>query len=204
MSIYGDNLFLNEGILKDWYKSWKKKKEEERKREEERQKRIKEEEAKSIYEQKCKEEFAQMPEADKNIVKQYREKKANEFDKLVKSECSKLMKDPAFVAKIRSDLDKAFKSGWIEADDPDYKQYLNKIPKPDISRDYEGYWCILEDDQTIRVICFRIVGELAKRLEKITGYKISTGDGDEGCIYPDAFHEDLYYYWRHYYRKENK
>ena len=113
------------------------------------------------------------------------------------------MKEPDFRAKIRKNIDNAFKSGWLDPEDSWEKQYYNnnKIPSLRISNE-GGYWIILNEDQELNVVCSDICTELANRLKKITGYNIDTGDGDEGCIYPDPFFEyDLYQYWRDYYKK---
>ena len=209
MSIYGDNIFTINEIyakdLKELISEWKKKREEKRKKKEEAKKKEEEAKAKSEYEQKKKEEFNNLSESEKKEIENHRKQKAIEFDKLVRSECSKLMKDPKFIALLRKDIDKAFEDGLLDKDYREHKSYYktNKVPKPDISEDYEGYWIILEDDQAIRIACNRLCDTLATNLSKITGYVIDIGDGDEGCIYPEPFcYNDLYHYWRRYYKND--
>jgi unconventional prefoldin RPB5 interactor 1 len=190
---------LINGFVKDIKAKRKAKKEEEKKRLDEIKKR---EEANKKIEQE-KEEWKNLDSAERNKVFAYRKKKEAEFEKLINQELKKIYADKAFMAKIRKKIDKWFADGYLEADGDDKEYYnSNKVPKPEVENGGD-YWVIINGSQYMRVVCHDICVKLAHNLEKITGYSIGTGDGDEGCIYPAELISDWMFY-AYIYKKENK
>lgn len=73
--------------------------------------------------------------------------------------------------------------------------YANNVFKPGLFKIYENagdYICITGTDQDINVICSGVIADVAEALElKYSDFcdaglfGVGTGDGDEGCVYPD-------------------
>lgn len=146
-------------------------------------------------------DYSKLSKEEQEKVKEAYDKAITDFEKLAKSELSKLMKEKSFKEQLKKDIEYCNKHGWFDSEE-EYKEYLNYIPPVKVDN-YGDYWIIIDDDQDQCIMYSRICTELAKRLEKLTGYGIGTGDGDEGCIYPtDLFSVNDYY--TKIYKKENK
>ena len=155
----------------------------------------KDEEAKKV--------FDNLDSIEKAKLEKEYNKKIEEFSKVIQQDESKLMKDTSFVKSIRASLDSAFDNETLDPEDYDYKAYYKSKKVPKLVCNYEvDYWEILDEPQMIRDVCSNICKELAKRISAISGYKIGSGDGDEGCIYPDPFIHGFYYYWKNYIYKK--
>lgn len=91
---------------------------------------------------------------------------------------------PEYKKHIRELLDKAFKDGLL---DDSYDDYYNTNKIPEIKAEYDGdnYIIIIDDEQMVRVALSDIIEDVAKVVREHFHCTCSTGDGDEGCIYPE-------------------
>ena len=179
----------------------KAKKDEEIKRKKREENSRKQQEEFKRDQEKVNQELKSMTPEEKKKFKDFWNKKEKEFEALVKQELKKFMLDPQHKKRISENIDK-----WLEKGNAteEYKEFYKtgKMPKTHV---YNGgdYWEIIDEDQYIRIICHEtIIVPLADILEEKTDYTIGTGDGDEGCIYPEELmDEKTFYRWVY---KQNK
>ena len=95
----------------------------------------------------------------------------------------KFMSDKSYIDKINKALQKGLRDNMYDKED------IPKVNRSLLKATNEGdYIGILEEDQTINVVLSFILNDIIKELYKKSIYKkysLSTGDGDEGCIYID-------------------
>lgn len=188
-------------MIKDFIKKYKEKKAQKRKEKEEEEKIKKQN--KELHDKyvKDKAEFESLTSEEKQKLKKLWNQKEKEFEKLAKTELKKLMSNSEYKAKVRKEIDKGFEKGLL---DPEYDKAFyntNKLPKTVVENGGD-YWVIVDESQEIRIACNCIVEDLAEILSNITGYYIGTGDGDEGCIYPEELMDEFAFYC--FYKKEIK
>ena len=145
----------------------------------------------------AKEKYNVMTSEEKDKFNKEFDKKRKELENLAKQELKKLMSDKKFKEELLKDIEEAFDRKTL---DPVYdKEYYNtgKLPKTHVKVEPD-YWEIIDDSQDVRMACSRIVDRLAEILEEKTDYDIGTGDGDEGCIYPEVFIDPILFFMFEY------
>jgi len=186
----GGNLFdapkLIKGAIKEIknYREKKRKEKEERKKKDlESLKKKQEQERRSKEYNEALEEFKKLSPKNKEIVKKLKIEEREEFIKVVKSELDKLMKDKNFKKSIDEELMRDYKRGFF-MNEEEFKEYYGYLPTVHVE-DNGDYIEIIDSDQDGCIIYSSICQALADKVKEKTGVWCGTGDGDEGCIYPD-------------------
>lgn len=142
--------------------------------------------------ERLKKEFDNLPQDKKKEIIDLYNKEVAKFEQLATKELKKIAKDPEIRAQVMKSIKKDYEKGYIDSDK--FPKLVNKV------KDEGGYWPIVDGGQDEALCCLPIVDALAKRLEELTGYYVGTGDGDEGCIYPNI--DNIYDFYAEYKKKE--
>jgi hypothetical protein len=193
---------IHEGFIRDYIEKRKREKKELEEYNKKQSEIAKQKQKEKEENENIKKIIDNMSSEEKSEFKKLFDKTVSDLVKMVKVEGNALLKDPKFRKHVRGLLDKAYKEDVLNTKYD--KEYYNndKIPKID-AKDIGGGISVINEDQIVNCVCGVIVDKVAKIIQKKTGFAIDTGDGDEGCIYPDVMQNKAIFY-KKVYKKQNK